>query len=493
MNRRGALVVLAFLAAGVLLGAFATTYIHSSPSAITAQASSDNNGGSPIVDINLTTVAQVGSGDHPNWVGYLPTTFFKVPPNSTVRMTINQQDGASGLRNPYYSLVRGTVGDSMTVNGKTMQTIDPTTAAHSPFAVPGWESTFPPPWRRSDNAPAGATNIVVFSFKVPSSGIFHWQCFVPCARGHAVRQWRTDADARLHGRPDRGGVMSATRRLVYTLGAIWLVLAVIGSFVIAILPFPPGAASNVAGSVTDTIRLLTWAAWPVFSLTIIGVIGAVLVRRRDPDAAAAPARELRGNPRLASTWIGVVGAVVLALAIVGTITLGNDDAAQALGLGGRTISGDNGNVIGGALDEGGYLPVQVIAQQWQFTYRYPGYGGFESAHLVLPVNANVQFHITSLDVTHSFWYPALGVKADAVPLHDNTFNVHVLTIGNYRIQCGELCGLWHGGMDDNNAAVVSPSDFGTWVAQQQAADAPIMQYLPPYSHTYVPDPPAYGT
>lgn len=181
MNRRSALTVLAFLVAGVLAGVFVSTYVHNSPGAIAAASSSDNNGGSPIVDINLTTVAQVGSGDHPNWVGYLPTTFFKVPPNSTVRMTINQQDGASGLRNPYYSLVRGTVGDSMTVNGKTMQTIDPTTAAHS-FAVPDLGVSVPL-LAVDASAPAGSTNVVVFSFKVPASGIFHWQCFVPCGAG----------------------------------------------------------------------------------------------------------------------------------------------------------------------------------------------------------------------------------------------------------------------------------------------------------------------
>ena len=181
MNRRGALVVLAFLAAGVLLGAFAVTYIHSSPSAITAQASSETNGGSPVVDIHVTTVAAVGFGEHPNWVGYLPTTYFKVPPNSTLRITISQQDGASGMRNPFYSLVRGTIGGTMTVNGKTMSSIDPTTAAHS-FAVPGLGVNVPL-LGVADNAPDGATNTVVFSFKVPASGIFHWQCFVPCAAG----------------------------------------------------------------------------------------------------------------------------------------------------------------------------------------------------------------------------------------------------------------------------------------------------------------------
>jgi hypothetical protein len=181
MNRRGALVVLAFLAAGVLLGAFAVTYIHSSPSAITAQASSETNGGSAVVDIHLTTVAAVGFGEHPNWVGYLPTTYFKVPPNSTLRITISQQDGASGMRNPYYSLVRGTIGNTMTVNGKTMTSIDPTTAAHS-FAVPGLGVNVPL-LAVDANAPAGAANTVVFSFKVPASGIFHWQCFVPCGAG----------------------------------------------------------------------------------------------------------------------------------------------------------------------------------------------------------------------------------------------------------------------------------------------------------------------
>jgi hypothetical protein len=179
MNRKAVLTVLAFLAAGVLIAEFGIQYIHKSPAfGQTAAASSDNG---PVTDIHLTTVAAVGFGDHPNWVGYLPTTFFKVPPNATVRITISQQDGASGLRNPYLGLVRGTIGDSMTVNGKTMKAVDPTLTAHS-FSVPDLGVSVPL-LGVADNAPAGATNTVVFSFKVPSSGIFHWQCFVPCAAG----------------------------------------------------------------------------------------------------------------------------------------------------------------------------------------------------------------------------------------------------------------------------------------------------------------------
>jgi hypothetical protein len=184
MNRRGALTVLAFLAAGVLIGAFAINYVHTSPAPITASTTGQSSSG-PVVDLKLTTVAAIGAlrptDDHPNWVGYFPTTFFKVPPNATVRVTIDQQDGPSGLRNEFLGLVRGTTGNSMTVNGKTMQAIDPTLAAHT-FSVPDLGVSVPLLGIDANN-PKNTDNFVVFSFKVPSSGIFHWQCFVPCAAG----------------------------------------------------------------------------------------------------------------------------------------------------------------------------------------------------------------------------------------------------------------------------------------------------------------------
>ncbi len=188
MNRRGALVVLAFLGAGVLVGAFAANYIHSSPEAITAAASGTASDGGPIVDFKLTTVAAIGglrpTDAHPNWVGYFPSTFLKVPPRAMVRVTIDQQDGASGLRNEYQGLVRGTVGGVVTVNGKPMRAIDPAAAAHT-FSVPDLGVNVPL-LAVADNAPSGASNTIVFSFKIPDSCvhcIIHWQCFVPCAAG----------------------------------------------------------------------------------------------------------------------------------------------------------------------------------------------------------------------------------------------------------------------------------------------------------------------
>ena len=65
------------------------------------------------------------------------------------------------------------------------------------------------------------------------------------------------------------------------------------------------------------------------------------------------------------------------------------------------------------------LHIQVIGQQWKFTYRYPSFGGFEANELVLPNDTTIAFHVTSLDVIHSFWAYHLGVKADANPDYNN--------------------------------------------------------------------------
>jgi cytochrome c oxidase subunit 2 len=133
------------------------------------------------------------------------------------------------------------------------------------------------------------------------------------------------------------------------------------------------------------------------------------------------------------------------------------------------------------------LPVQVIGQQWQFSYRYPTYGGVETPHLVLPAGRVVQLHVTSLDVIHSFWAYDLGVKADANPGVDNVAYVTPRKVGTFDIRCAELCGIWHGYMFDKGR-VVSPAEFPTWIRTQQRIFAPSKRYLPPYRHTYEPDP-----
>jgi cytochrome c oxidase subunit 2 len=133
------------------------------------------------------------------------------------------------------------------------------------------------------------------------------------------------------------------------------------------------------------------------------------------------------------------------------------------------------------------LPVQVIAQQWEFTYRYPTYGGFETSQLVLPANTEIAFHVTSLDVIHSFWAYQLGVKADANPDYDNVaYTKTTSQLGQFTVRCSELCGIWHGAMFDYGR-VVTVANFARWATSTRSALLAATKLLPPFAWTYTPD------
>jgi cytochrome c oxidase subunit II len=99
----------------------------------------------------------------------------------------------------------------------------------------------------------------------------------------------------------------------------------------------------------------------------------------------------------------------------------------------------------------------------------------------------VVFHVTSLDVIHSFWAYQLGVKVDAVPGADNVADVTPGKLGTFTVRCAELCGVWHGAMA-TTGLVLSSSAFSSWIAQQRVTSAPATRHLPPYHSVYYPDP-----
>jgi cytochrome c oxidase subunit 2 len=132
------------------------------------------------------------------------------------------------------------------------------------------------------------------------------------------------------------------------------------------------------------------------------------------------------------------------------------------------------------------LPIQVIGQQWKFTYRYPTFGGFETDQLVVPNDTTIQFNVTSLDVIHSFWAYQLGVKADANPDYNNVAYTTPQQLGSFTVRCAELCGLWHGAMY-NGGVVVTPQQFEAWAKGTEFQLRKNTKLLPPYALTYTPD------
>jgi hypothetical protein len=147
--------------------------------------------------LTLQTVASYGHDPHPDWVSYLVrnqsgwhhTTVFQVPAHSLVHVTIYQYDTATGLRNPFWSQVRGTLGGVMTVDGRTMNSLNPDLASHT-FAIPDLGVTVPLKGV-GDNAKnqcsvapcplSQAHTTITFTFRTGKPGKYRWQCFVPCA------------------------------------------------------------------------------------------------------------------------------------------------------------------------------------------------------------------------------------------------------------------------------------------------------------------------
>ena len=265
-------------------------------------------------------------------------------------------------------------------------------------------------------------------------------------------------------------------------GTIWLLSTLVATPLVIVLLgpiLPPGKGSEQANSqVTDNTVLLAMAT-PVLLMVVIYLFYAIIFFRQ-PKGAVLEGPAVRGDARIQTAWIVITSALVLSLAVYGTWRLFEDNGAG---------SGSGPNPV--AVPSGPKMPVQVIAQQWAFTYRYPSYGGVETPHLVLPANQLVELHVTSLDVIHSFWAVQLGVKADANPQVDNIAFVQPTKLKTFEIRCAELCGIWHGEMFDTGR-VVTPAAFSAWIAEQQRKFAPASKVLPPYSRVYEPAPTRRG-
>jgi cytochrome c oxidase subunit 2 len=267
---------------------------------------------------------------------------------------------------------------------------------------------------------------------------------------------------------------------------LWLIAnAIMLPIVIWVLGpgLPPGNGTVEShGQVVDNTVLLATATPVALGVLVYFAYALWAFRERNPDVVVdGPA--IRGNASVQFWWLITTTVLVLFLAAYGTIRLLADGAG-----GGQ---GPNPIAVPAALHGDPSLKVQVIAQQWEFTYRYPAYGGVETRQVELPTNTLIEFDVTSLDVIHSFWAYQLGVKADANPGEDNI--AYVTTEGplNFNVRCAELCGLWHGYMF-NSGKVVPKTQFASWITQQERQYAPASKKLPPYSKTYFPAPQRRG-
>jgi cytochrome c oxidase subunit 2 len=286
------------------------------------------------------------------------------------------------------------------------------------------------------------------------------------------------------------------RRIV----TIWIVLSVVFDLLYWFLVGPhmaPGRMTSSAKSDQFDFNVLALMALPV----LIGVwewLAYAGIKwnskgKNTPESVGGPSAA--GNKRAELSWIVITSVAVVALAIFGTIELyasegsGGGEGPNPIMQPAGAVKAETDAIAGSGTwspNSNEVLPVQVIAQQWKFTYRYPTFGGFESPFLILPDNTQIAFNVTSLDVIHSFWAYQLEVKADANPMINNVAFTETEQLGSFEVRCSELCGIWHGAMF-NSGKVVSPSAFMTWATSTESKNAANTANLPPFAWTYVPD------
>ena len=257
---------------------------------------------------------------------------------------------------------------------------------------------------------------------------------------------------------------------VMRIAVIWAIITAIveGYFLIVSPPLGPKSSTEGFGE-ANTMSLFFYIGAPIFVFVVVFLAYSVFTFRLRPGEdvdgdAEVEAPNARGNNRVTFYWSLISVTTVLFLAGWGIFTL-NDVAAAP---------------------PGKPFVVQVIAQQWHFTYRYPAYGGTESLDLAVPVNRSVTFEITSLDVVHDFWIYDVDVKQDAVPGVTTYAYMRAPKVGDHWITCDELCGIWHGFMR-GPMYVLSEHDFATWIKRQEQVFKAVHGQLPTVHGVYYPD------
>ncbi|MEX6502661.1 c-type cytochrome [Pseudomonas zhanjiangensis] len=139
--------------------------------------------------------------------------------------------------------------------------------------------------------------------------------------------------------------------------------------------------------------------------------------------------------------------------------------------------------------------LEVLAQQWQWAFRFPGADGqlgrtdirfvdalnpfgldrddpagqddvlVKGNQVHLPLGRPVKVLLRSKDVLHNFYIPQIRSKMDMVPGMVSHFWFTPTEAGEYEILCAEFCGVGHYNMR-GHMRVQTPEAFARWLGAQ---------------------------
>jgi cytochrome c oxidase subunit 2 len=231
------------------------------------------------------------------------------------------------------------------------------------------------------------------------------------------------------------------RGSIVQLVFVGLLAAAIATAFALIPSWLPESASAEAGRIDFVFWFVTGIC--IFVFAIVAAVSVMAMWRfrvkPDDDSDGPP---VHGHTGLEILWTAIPTVLVTAIAIVSAIVLAKNDAAGATP-----------------------LRVNVYAQQFFWSYSYPGYDNKESSVLRLPVDRSVVLHMTAKDVIHSFWVPEFRQKQDVVPGIHPTLHITPNKVGTYPVVCTELCGLGHALMR-SRVVVMEPEAFERWATRR---------------------------
>jgi cytochrome c oxidase subunit 2 len=234
------------------------------------------------------------------------------------------------------------------------------------------------------------------------------------------------------------------RGSIFQLLLISLLAAGIATALALIPAWLPVEASEEAGRINFVFWFVTAICIGIFALVAgVSVYAVVKFRVREDDDSDGP--PIHGHTGLEIAWTAVPAALVTAIAVVSAVVLARN--------------GDAGS---------NPFRVDVVAQQFAWSFTYPQQNRLTSGHLRLPVGRTVELHFTARDVVHSFWVPQFGQKQDAVPGLEPTLVITPKKVGTFPVVCTELCGLGHALMR-TQAIVMPQAEFDAWVRERSQA------------------------
>lgn len=203
------------------------------------------------------------------------------------------------------------------------------------------------------------------------------------------------------------------------------------------------SALHPAGPDAAIIHHLSWLLIIGASLVLLGmmVLLALALRRKKPGAPVRPLRWLIGG--------GVALPLVVLTALLTWSTLRSAQLTRP--------SSQHA------------VRIAVTAKMWWWEVRYTDPAGGRDIVLAneirLPAGQSVYLGLSSDDVIHSFWVPALAGKVDMLPGRLHGMTVSADQPGIYRGQCAEYCGEQHARMA-LHVVVQTPEEFSAWLAHQ---------------------------